>query len=102
MTEEKPFKVRFLAKLLTLYFEFKRHFYYCKNINYPKNQCIFALWHAHQCGLYALEEREKTLMQLDDALLEGEMSGYTVMTKEELIKELEDKAILILQRTKSR
>ena len=55
-----------------------------------------------RAGVRLLEEREKALMQLDEALLEGEMSGYTVMTKEELIKELEDKAILILQRTRSR
>ncbi len=64
---EKPFKVRLLAKLLTIYFQFKRHFYYCKNINYPKNQCIFALWHAHQCGLYALLEREKTTVMVSNS-----------------------------------
>ena len=67
MAEKKPFKVILLAKLLTLYFQFKRHFYYCKNINYPKNQCIFALWHAHQCGLYALEEREKTTVMISNS-----------------------------------
>ena len=67
MTEKKPFKIRLLAKMLTLYFEFKRHFYYCKNINYPKEQCIFALWHAHQCGLYALEEREKTTVMVSQS-----------------------------------
>ena len=65
--EKKPFKTLLLAKIVTLYFEFKRHFYYCKNINYPKNQCIFALWHAHQCGLYALEEREKTTVMISNS-----------------------------------
>lgn len=65
--EQKPFKVRLLAKLLTIYFEFKRHFYYCKNINYPKTQCIFALYHAHQCGLYALLEREKTTVMISNS-----------------------------------
>lgn len=65
--EKKPFKVELLAKLLTIYFQFKRHFYYCKNINYPKNQCIFALWHAHQCGLYALQEREKTTVMVSNS-----------------------------------
>ncbi len=64
MENQKPFKTRLLAKLCTIYFEFKRHFYYCKNINYPENQCIFALWHAHQCGLYALKEREKTTVMI--------------------------------------
>ena len=65
--EKKSFKTELLAKLLTLYFQFKRHFYYCKNINYPKCQCIFALWHAHQCGLYALEEREKTTVMISNS-----------------------------------
>ncbi len=67
MREKKPFKTMLLAKIVTLYFEFKRHFYYCKNINYPKNQCIFALWHAHQCGLYALNEREKTTVMVSNS-----------------------------------
>lgn len=67
MKEKKPFKTLLLAKIVTLYFEFKRHFYYCKNINYPKRQCIFALWHAHQCGLYALEEREKTTVMISNS-----------------------------------
>lgn len=60
-------RTQFLAKLVTLYFQFKRHFYYCKNINYPKDKCIFALWHAHQCGLYALEEREKTTVMISNS-----------------------------------
>lgn len=64
MISKREFKTKVLAKVVTLYFEFKRHFYYCKNINYPKSQCIFALWHAHQCGLYALEEREKTTVMI--------------------------------------
>lgn len=67
MKEKKPFKTILLAKLVTLYFQFKRHFYYCKNINYPKNQCIFALWHAHQCGLYALDGRENTTVMISNS-----------------------------------
>ncbi|HIS53793.1 TPA: lysophospholipid acyltransferase family protein, partial [Candidatus Galligastranaerophilus gallistercoris] len=63
----KTARTQLLAKLVTLYFEFKRHFYYCKNINYPENQCIFALWHAHQCGLYALKEREKTTVMISNS-----------------------------------
>ncbi len=63
----KKDKTQLIAKLVTLYFEFKRHFYYCKNINYPKNQCIFALWHAHQCGLYALDGRENTTVMISNS-----------------------------------
>ena len=50
-----------------------------------------------RAGVRLLEEREKALQQLDEALLEGEMSGYTMMTKEELIKEIEDEASIVLQ-----
>lgn len=67
MKEKKPFKTLLLAKIVTLYFEFKRHFYYCKNINYPECQCIFALYHAHQCGLYALRDREKTTVMISNS-----------------------------------
>lgn len=63
----KQNRTQILAKLVTLYFQFKRHFYYCKNINYPKEKCIFALWHAHQCGLYALNEREKTTVMISNS-----------------------------------
>ena len=41
-------------------FKIESWFYNCKNINFPKDtQAIFALWHAHQCGLYANENRGK-------------------------------------------
>ncbi len=63
----KSVRTQILARIVTLYFEFKRHFYYCKNINYPKSQCIFALWHAHQVGLYALDEREKTTVMISNS-----------------------------------
>lgn len=63
----KRVQTEIVAKLVTLYFQFKRHFYYCKNINYPKQQCIFALWHAHQCGLYALETRENTTVMISNS-----------------------------------
>lgn len=41
-------------------FKFESYFYDAKNINYPKlDSAIFALWHAHQCGLYANPNRGK-------------------------------------------
>ena len=40
------------------FYTFESWFYNSKNINYPQNKpVIFALWHAHQCGLYSLEDR---------------------------------------------
>ena len=50
-----------------------------------------------RAGVRLLEEREKALKQLDEALLEGEASGYKMMTKEELVNELEDEAYTILR-----
>lgn len=46
--------------LVTVIFKIKRHFYDCRVINYPKNtNCLFALWHSRQCGVYGIPEREK-------------------------------------------
>ena len=49
-----------------------------------------------RAGVRLLEEREKALRQLDEALQEGEMSGYRAISREELIKEIEDEAGSIL------
>lgn len=56
----KNFRTKALAALVTALYNYKKFTFRCKNINYPKNtQCIFALWHAHQCGVYAFEDKEK-------------------------------------------
>lgn len=50
--------VAFLSFVLKHFYAFESLFYNCKNINYPKQKpVIFALWHAHQCALYANEDR---------------------------------------------
>ena len=48
-----------LANLTVILFHFIRAFYWCKCINYPKVKCIFALWHAHQCGVFRVMKTEK-------------------------------------------
>ncbi len=53
-------QIRIFSFLAALLFKLKEFTYWCKNVNYPKEPCIFALWHAHQCGLYSLEGRNKT------------------------------------------
>lgn len=58
--ESEKVQIRIFSTLAAILFKLKRFTYWCKNINYPKQQCIFALWHAHQCGLYSLEERHRT------------------------------------------
>ncbi len=56
----KQQQAKILGFIVTAIFKIKRHFYDCKVINYPKNtNCLFALWHSRQCGVYGIPEREK-------------------------------------------
>ncbi len=53
-------QTKMLEIAVTTLYNFKKYTFHCKNINYPKNQqCIFALWHAHQCGIYSFEDKHK-------------------------------------------
>lgn len=53
-------QVELLKNIVNWLYQLHKKAYFATNINYPKDtQCIFALWHAHQCGLYSLEDREK-------------------------------------------
>ena len=55
---DKKYLVSVLSFLVKWFYAFESLFYNCKNINYPKDKpVIFALWHAHQCALYANEDR---------------------------------------------
>ena len=58
--EHEKLQIRIFSFLAALAFKLKEFTYWCKNVNYPDEPCIFALWHAHQCGLYSLEGRHKT------------------------------------------
>lgn len=57
-------QIRIYSFFAVLLFKLKSLTYWYKNINYPKTQCIFALWHAHQCSLYSLEDREDTYVMI--------------------------------------
>ena len=55
---DKRYLVSILSFIVKWFYAFESLFYNCKNINYPKDRpVIFALWHAHQCALYANEDR---------------------------------------------
>lgn len=55
---DKKNQVALLSFLVKHLYKFESYFYNVKNINYPKQKpAIFALWHAHQCMLYANEDR---------------------------------------------
>lgn len=55
---DKKYSISVLSFLIKHFYTFESWFYDCKNINFPKEKpAIFALWHAHQCALYANEDR---------------------------------------------
>lgn len=54
--KRKAIEREIFANLAVILFHFIRAFYNCKCINYPQQKCIFALWHAHQCGVYSCNE----------------------------------------------
>ena len=56
----KKQQAKIFGFIVTVIFKIKRHFYDCKVINYPMDtNCLFALWHSRQCGVYGIPEREK-------------------------------------------
>lgn len=63
VTNKRPFKEKFkldaLTQLVKLYFQTEKYMLTIKNINYPKEQCIFSMWHCHQCLTYGIEDKSK-------------------------------------------
>ena len=62
--KSEKMQIEFFSVLVSALFRLKSLTYWCKNINYPNEPCIFALWHAHQCGLYSLKGRKKTYVMI--------------------------------------
>lgn len=60
-------KLLFVSTLVILLFRFIRTFYRCKCINYPKEKCVFALWHAHQCGVFSCNLERKTVIMVSNS-----------------------------------
>lgn len=66
---EKKYTVGLLSFLIKHFYAFESLFYDCKNINFPKEKpAIFALWHAHQCALYANEDRGNLNVMISKSL----------------------------------
>ncbi len=42
-------------------------FYRCKCINYPDKKCVFALWHAHQCGVFSCNLNRRTAIMVSSS-----------------------------------
>ena len=50
-------------------------------------------------GVRLLEEREKVLRELDMALADGEASGFSSLSREELIRRMEDEEDTVLRKS---
>ena len=72
---DKQYKGIFKKLINTLY-QIHKHVYFAKNINYPTcSNCLFAIWHAHQCGIYSIVDRSKTNVMISKSR-DGEIVAY--------------------------
>jgi len=63
----KKYGFELISGFVTALFRLEKIFYSCKCINYPKDKCIFALWHAHQCGVFSSNMYKKTCIMVSNA-----------------------------------
>ena len=69
--EFKKFKNKYAFEIISSFvnalFRLEKIFYNCKCINYPKEKCVFALWHAHQCGVFSCNMYKKTCIMVSNS-----------------------------------
>lgn len=63
----KKYGFELISACVTALFKLEKIFYTCKCINYPKEKCIFALWHAHQCGVFSCNMFKKTCIMVSNS-----------------------------------
>ena len=67
----KKFKNKYafeiISPIVNALFKLEKIFYSCKCINYPKEKCVFALWHAHQCGVFSCNMYKKTCIMVSNS-----------------------------------
>ena len=63
----KKYGFELISAFVTALFKLEKIFYTCKCINYPKEKCIFALWHAHQCGVFSCNMHKKTCIMVSNS-----------------------------------
>lgn len=68
-------QTKILKTLLNGLYQIHKHVYFHVNINYPKAPCIFAIWHAHQCGVYSIDDKHKTNIMISRSQ-DGDMIAY--------------------------
>lgn len=64
---KKKYAFEFISFFVTTLFKFEKIFYTCNCINYPKEKCIFALWHAHQCAVFSCNQHRKTCIMVSSS-----------------------------------
>lgn len=78
---DKKIYIPVLCWIVKKLFKLESYFYNAKNINYPKvKPAIFALWHAHQCGLYAIPDRGQV-----NALISKSNDGDIIATASQYV-----------------
>lgn len=63
----KKYGFKVISAFVNALFRLEKIFYTCKCINYPKNKCIFALWHAHQCAVFSCNMYKKTCIMVSNS-----------------------------------
>lgn len=64
---QKKFVNEIVCFLVVYLFKLEKIFYSCKCINYPKVKCMFAMWHAHQCGVFSCNMYKKTCIMVSNS-----------------------------------
>ena len=64
---KKKYAFEAICALVCAFFKLEKIFYSCKCINYPKEKCMFALWHAHQCGVFSCNMFHKTAIMVSNS-----------------------------------
>lgn len=66
-TFKKKYAFEAISAFVNALFKLEKIFYTCKCINYPKDKCVFALWHAHQCGVFSCNMYKKTCIMVSNS-----------------------------------
>lgn len=64
---KKKYELEIICFLVVNLFKLEKIFYKCNCINYPKEKCMFALWHAHQCGVFSCNLNRKTCIMVSSS-----------------------------------
>ena len=79
----KKFKDRqglqIMKALLAFLFRILGIFYTDKKVNFPEKKCVFALWHAHQCGVFSCKSDRNVCIMVSSSK-DGEIISHAANT----------------------